>query len=149
MLPHARAASASFRTRSIVGIRTTGGPAVREPFHRLRRIMESAHIFAQDGIYVNLYVPSRVSWKPGATRCSILQETDYPAGSGVTLTLTAAPPNDFTVYLRIPAWAGKGTTVSVNGHRVRSEVAPGFFPVRRKWKNGDKVELEKIGRAHV
>ena len=102
----------------------------------------SSYLRAQDGIYVNLYVPSRVSWKPGATRCSILQETDYPAGSGVTLTLTAAPPNDFTVYLRIPAWAGKGTTVSVNGHRVRSELTPGFFPVRRKWKNGDKVELE-------
>ena len=95
-----------------------------------------------DGIYVNLYVPSRVSWKQGATRCSILQETDYPAGSGITLTLTAQPANDFTVYLRIPAWAGKGTTVWVNGHRVRAELAPGFFPVRRKWKTGDKIELE-------
>src|ERR1022692_738803 len=34
----------------------------------------SSYLRAQDGIYVNLYVPSRVSWKPGATRCSILQE---------------------------------------------------------------------------
>ena len=102
----------------------------------------SSYFRAEDGIYVNLYVPSRVSWMQGATRCSILQETDYPVGSGVTLTLTAAPSNDFTVYLRIPAWAGKGTTVSVDGHRVRSELSPGFFSVRRKWKNGDKIELE-------
>ena len=41
-----------------------------------------------------------------------------------------------------PAWAGKGTTVSVNGRRVRGEIAPGFFPVRRAWKTGDKIELE-------
>jgi uncharacterized protein len=98
----------------------------------------SAFYRAPDGIYVNLYVPSRVKWK----RCTILQETNYPAGSGVTLTLTAAPSDDFTVYLRIPAWAGKGTTVSVNGHRMRGEVSPGFFLVRRTWKTGDKIELE-------
>jgi DUF1680 family protein len=102
----------------------------------------SSYLRASNGIYVNLYVPSRVSWKQGSTRCSILQETDYPASSGVTLTLTMQPSNDFTVFLRIPAWAGKGTTVSVNGHRVRAELAPGFFPVRRQWKTGDKIELE-------
>ena len=106
------------------------------------RATPSSYLHAQDGIYVNFYVPSRVSWKQGAARCSMVQETDYPAGSGITLTLTAPPPDDFTVYLRIPAWAGKGTTVSVNGHRVRSEVAPGFIPVRRTWKTGDKIELE-------
>src|SRR5450755_4325083 len=102
----------------------------------------SSYLRAQDGIYVNLYVPSRVSWKQGATRCSILQEKDYPTGSGVALTLTVQPSNDFIVHLRIPAWAGKGTTVSVNGHRVRAELAPGFFPLRRNWKTGDKIELE-------
>jgi DUF1680 family protein len=102
----------------------------------------SSYLRAQDGVYVNFYVPSRVSWKHGAARCSMLQETDYPAGNGVALTATTSPPSEFTVYLRIPAWAGKGTTVSVNGHRVRSEVAPGFHPIRRKWKTGDKIELE-------
>jgi DUF1680 family protein len=102
----------------------------------------SSYLRARDGIYVNLYLPSRVSWKQGETRCSILQETDYPTGNGVTLTMTAQPSNDFTVYLRIPAWAGKGTTVSVSGQRVRAEIVPGFFPVRRQWKTGDKIEIE-------
>ena len=102
----------------------------------------SSYFRSQDGIYVNLYVPSRVSWKRAGKRCSILQETDYPAGNGVTLSLTVQQSNDFTVYLRIPAWAGKGTTVSVNGRLVRSDLAPGFFPVRRQWKTGDKIELE-------
>jgi hypothetical protein len=102
----------------------------------------SSYLRAPGGIYVNLYVPSRVSWKQGSTRCSILQETDYPTGNGSTLTVTAPPSNDFTVFLRIPAWAGKGTTVSVNGKRVRGDLAPGVFPVRRQWKTGDKIELE-------
>jgi DUF1680 family protein len=98
----------------------------------------SSYLQAQDGIYVNLYVPSRVSWKRG----SIVQEASYPTGSNVTLTLAVRTPSEFAVYMRIPAWAGKGTTVSVNGHRVRSELAPGFFPIRRQWKTGDKIEFE-------
>ncbi len=97
----------------------------------------SSYFRAPEGIYVNLYVPSRVTWKQGA----LLQETGYPASDGATLTFTAAPAGDFTVYLRIPAW-GKGTTVAVNGRRVRSPVTPGFFPVRRQWKTGDRIELE-------
>jgi len=79
----------------------------------------------------------------GSTHCSILQETDYPAGSAVTLTLTVPSPTDFTIYLRIPAWAGEGTTVSVNGSRTRSELQKGsFFPVRGRWKGGDRIEFE-------
>ena len=102
----------------------------------------SSYLRGRNGIYVNLYVPSRVTWKEGARRCSLLQETDYPAGSGITLTWSGAPSNDFTVWLRIPAWGGKGTTVSVNGRRVRAELAAGFFPIHRQWKTGDKIELE-------
>jgi uncharacterized protein len=102
----------------------------------------SSYLLAPDGLYVNLYVPSRVSWKHGSTRCSILQETNYPTNNGSTLTLATPPPGDFTVFLRIPLWAGKGTTVSVNGKRISSDVAPGFFPVRRSWQAGDKVEIE-------
>jgi len=102
----------------------------------------SSYLRAPDGLYVNLYVPSRLIWKQGDTRCSLLQETDYPAGNGVTLTMTATPSTEFAVYLRIPAWAGKGTSLSVNGRRVRAEVAPGFFPIRRSWRSGDRIELE-------
>src|SRR5580658_6350303 len=102
----------------------------------------SSYLRSEDGIYVNLYVPSRVTWKRRDTRCSILQETDYPVDSSVTFTLAVQPSDDFTVYLRCPAWAGKGTTVSVNGHRVRTEFGPGFFKLQRQWKTGDRIELE-------
>lgn len=97
----------------------------------------SSYMRAPDGIYVNLYVPSRLTWRQG----SILQETDYPTGNHVTLTMTAATATELSIYLRIPAWAGKGTEISVNGRRVGSGPAPGFFPVRRKWKTGDRIEL--------
>ena len=56
----------------------------------------------------------------------------------------STPRDDsFTVYLRVPEWTDANTRISVNGNRVEGDVAPGkFFPVRRTWKNGDRIEYE-------
>ncbi|HUD99714.1 MAG TPA: beta-L-arabinofuranosidase domain-containing protein [Bryobacteraceae bacterium] len=102
----------------------------------------SSYLRAPDGIYVNLYVPSRLTWKQGAARCTILQETEYPSTNAIVLTVSAQTPTDFTVYLRIPNWAGKNTEVSINGRRMHEDLAPGFFPIRRQWKTGDKIEFQ-------
>ena len=103
----------------------------------------SSYFRSKDGVYINLFVPSRLTWAQGSTRCSILQETDYPTGSGITLTMTVFSPIEFVVFLRIPAWAGRSTTVAVNGRRIRSEIVSGsFFPVHRKWQTGDRIEFE-------
>jgi len=98
----------------------------------------SSYFQGTDGVYVNLYVPSRLRFQQGA----ILQETNYPAGSDVKLTVKVRKPQQFAVYLRIPAWAGRGTTLAINGRRVTEELAPGFFPIRRQWKDGDRIEME-------
>ena len=48
----------------------------------------------------------------------------------------------FSIALRIPAWAGAGTAVEVNGRRVREPVLPGtFHEIRRAWRGGDRVAL--------
>jgi DUF1680 family protein len=57
--------------------------------------------------------------------------------------MTVFSPIEFVVFLRIPAWAGRSTTVAVNGRRIRSEIVSGsFFPVHRKWQTGDRIEFE-------
>ena len=103
----------------------------------------SAYFRSPDGIYVNLYVPSRLNWTEGPVRCSLLQETTYPTGSLVTMRLDLSAPLDFTLHLRVPAWADKQTSVSVNGKRLTAAAAPGtFYAVRRSWKTGDVLEFE-------
>src|SRR5258706_8405266 len=52
-------------------------------------------------------------------------------------------PETFTLYVRIPAWAGAKTSVSVNGRRTAGGVEPGkFLAMQRAWKDGDRVEVE-------
>jgi DUF1680 family protein len=103
----------------------------------------NSYLRSADGVYVNLYHPSRVTWSQDSARCTLTQKTDYPQGRLITAGLSTSAPVAFTVYLRIPAWAGKNTQVAVNGRRLQSDLTPGaFFPIQRTWKNGDRIELE-------
>ncbi|MEO7144898.1 MAG: beta-L-arabinofuranosidase domain-containing protein, partial [Bryobacteraceae bacterium] len=103
----------------------------------------SAYFRSADGVYLNLYVPSRLTWTVKSARCALVQQTGYPADSLVTMRMELSSPREFALHLRIPAWAGRQTSISVNGKRVKAEVRPGaFFALHRTWKSGDIVELD-------
>jgi uncharacterized protein len=103
----------------------------------------SSYYPSQDGIYVNLFLPSRLSWSQNNTKCTLTQNTKYPDANTTQFEFALARPESFTVYVRMPAWIGPGTTVSVNGRKAESEVAPGkFLALQRTWKDGDRVEVE-------
>ena len=102
----------------------------------------TAYFRAADGVYVNLYVPSRLTWTTNSTRCVLTQQTAYPTENLVTMRLEPSSPAEFSLHLRIPTWAGRRTSVSVNGKRMKGDVSPGFFALRRNWKKGDVVELD-------
>jgi uncharacterized protein len=103
----------------------------------------SAYYPSTDGIYVNLFIPSQVKWSPSKTRCTMTQQTSYPTSNTTELKFDLKRPENFTVYLRIPAWADARTRVSINGNRVDEDVVPGkFLALRRSWKAGDRIEYE-------
>ena len=103
----------------------------------------SAYYSGKDGIYVNLFLPSRLTWMQNGTRCTLTQETGYPTSNATQIKVDTACPENFTLYLRVPAWTDARTRVSVNGKRLEGDLIPGkFFAMPRIWKNGDRVEFE-------
>jgi uncharacterized protein len=103
----------------------------------------SSYYPAKEGVYVNLFIPSKVSWMQGGARCTLTQETNYPSANTTQLQLQMPRPEQFTIYLRVPAWADAKTRVSVNGKRVEGDVVAGkFFVVSRTWNDGDRIEYE-------
>ena len=102
----------------------------------------SSYFHSPRGIYVNLYVPSRVSWTQGSARVALTQQGAYPNGGDIAIEVKSDRQERFLIALRVPAWAGKNTTVSVNGKRVDVPLAPGTWAqLDRTWKSGDHVEL--------
>ena len=103
----------------------------------------SSYFHDGQGIYVNLYVPSRVKWARASDRVSLVQKTNYPHTPQAEIGIDPDKAAAFPLYLRIPAWAGAKTRVAVNGKRVAEPVEPGkFMRVDRTWKKGDRVEIE-------
>ena len=90
------------------------------------------------GIYVNLYIPSKVRW--GSVELE--QSGDYPFDDQVSFTVSTSTPQDFQIHLRIPEWA-PGARVEINGKRwTGAPVAGRFASLSRQWRNGDRIELQ-------
>ncbi len=98
------------------------------------------------GIYVNLYLPSTLKWTAtDGAQLSLTQSGDYPIGGRIAMTLRSSRPSDFAMRLRIPAWAsdsGSAAVIRVNGAPVSAPVTTGFATLRRRWKDGDRIDLE-------
>jgi hypothetical protein len=96
-----------------------------------------------DELAVNLYGPGRARVAlPAAGEVSVEQVTDYPFGGAVQLKLGLARPVEFTLALRIPAWA-VGARARINGKPAAAHVAAGtYLRLTRTWQDGDVVELE-------
>lgn len=103
----------------------------------------SSYFHDREGMYINLYTPSRVTWNHGNARITLTQRTSYPYHLSSQIDVTADKPAAFAIFLRIPAWAGPQTSVAVNGRRTSTDLAPGRFArLDGTWKQGDRIEVE-------
>ncbi len=95
---------------------------------------------ADAGLYVNLFIPSRLAWKE--RKMEITQETGFPETNETRLLMRAVKPADFTLYIREPAWSAGGIAVFVNGKPViTARGKNGYVSVTRRWANRDSVRV--------
>ncbi|MBK9991036.1 MAG: glycoside hydrolase family 127 protein [Verrucomicrobia bacterium] len=96
---------------------------------------------AHDGIYVNLFIASEL--KDTQLGLTLRQDTAFPDEERSRLTLKLAAPQTFTVYLRQPGWVAPGAfSITINGEPITVTNRPSsYVPVRREWKDGDRIEL--------
>lgn len=94
------------------------------------------------GVYVNLYVPSRLTWRQGSARVELEQQTQYPSDGDIALHLKLSTPQRFALSLRIPAWATGANRLLINGRDAGIALQPGTWAkVQREWRDKDRVEL--------
>ena len=115
---------------------------------------EFIYAHQKDTLYVNLFIPSQLSWKEKGV--TLTQETSFPDDGKVTLRIDKAPKKGFTLKIRQPQWAehSKEYNVKINGKSETSIIGENnnYLTLHRKWKKGDiitfnlpmKVNLEQI-----
>jgi hypothetical protein len=95
-----------------------------------------------NGLYVNMYVPSEVTWSRADGNVHVVQDTAYPEESTSTLTLAMDRPSHFTLSFRVPEWS-RGVTATVNGTPTRATFTPGTWgQITREWQSGDRVVID-------
>lgn len=102
---------------------------------------EMIYAHADNELYVNLFIPSSLHWKQQDTE--IIQENNFPYEAATRIIVNPRKRKQFTLWMRYPGWAAEGAVkVKVNGKAYPAENKNGYVPIHRKWKKGDKVEME-------
>lgn len=105
------------------------------------RYAEYIYFHDDDGLFVNLFVPSRARW---AEKGLVLeQETRFPEEPRTRLIVRLGQPTELTLRIRHPWWAREAIHVRVNGEPLPVESTPSsFVNIRRLWQDGDQVTVE-------
>ncbi len=104
-------------------------------------LTEWALMPAKDGAVLNYYGPSTITMPlPSGNSLTIFQETEYPLGDKINVTIGLDNPEKFVLRLRIPGWS-KNNRLSINGEDASPVSARTYFAAEREWKQGDRIEL--------
>jgi len=80
----------------------------------------------------------------------LTQDTAFPEEEGTTLTLQAESQPSWRFHIRVPYWAAKGATVTLNGAPQAIHAKPStYITLNRQWKTGDKVEVHLPMSLHT
>lgn len=90
---------------------------------------------AEGLLRVNMFYPSTVTMENGI---SVTQSGNFYTDQKTQFTVNGN--GSFTLALRLPAWAEKGTSITVNGDEIALTPVGGYYELTREWKNGDRVE---------
>jgi DUF1680 family protein len=95
-----------------------------------------------EGLRVNLFTPSAVTWDQGGEPVTLTQTTDFPASDRVRLTLAVRSPSEFGIALRTPGWLAAPIEATVNGEAADLRVDERHWAgLRRLWRDGDVLTL--------
>jgi len=92
-------------------------------------------------LYVNLFVPSDLTWNKDNQEIKVEQETHYPENGRTVLTIRPQRRSSFGVKIRVPQWSN-GISATVNESPVEVGVQDGWGTIERAWTPGDRLAVE-------
>jgi DUF1680 family protein len=118
-----------------------------------------AYSHTDSDIYCSFYIGSSTEVALKGGKVKLHQTTEYPFDGKIAIAVEPADKSEkFTLWVRIPSWLNdkfvpgelyyyadgkqQNYTLTVNGEAITTKAINGFVPIERKWRKGDKVELD-------
>ncbi|AZN39768.1 glycoside hydrolase family 127 protein [Paenibacillus albus] len=97
---------------------------------------------ADNMIHTHLFIGSEASFALAAGKVAFIQQSNLPWEGRVSIEITEAPNEAFTLALRIPSWSRGKAALTINGSRTEYKVENGYAVICRVWTAGDVVVWE-------
>ena len=111
-------------------------------YRTLLQVGRYVYGFAENDIYVNLFVGSTGQVPLKAGPVTIRQETEYPWSGSVLISVDPEKEQEFALRVRIPGWS-RDAALRLNGKKLEPlDVVKGYAVIRRSWRKGDTVKVE-------
>ena len=102
-------------------------------------IPEYIYSIAADGLYIDLYAPSEITWQQNKQSLKVRMITGFPFDNNVTLRFSLATSVAAKVRVRVPAWSVKPMAILVNNTLEVTGVPGTYATLERTWKDGDSI----------
>lgn len=101
---------------------------------------EAIYFHGKDDLYVNLFIPSELSWKEKGL--VLEQRTAYPEDGVIEFRIKEAPKGRLALHVRCPGWASDGPSFTLNGKPVAEGAKPGeYAAIESQWRVGDVLRM--------
>jgi uncharacterized protein len=100
------------------------------------KFADSIYTRDADGLYVNLFIPSRVR----VAGLVLQQTTGFPDDPVISLSVLGGAAT-MTLRVRVPAWVDGTPVVFLNETLVPDVPATGWIAIRRRWQAGDLLQV--------
>ncbi|MFB3854460.1 MAG: beta-L-arabinofuranosidase domain-containing protein [Vicinamibacterales bacterium] len=113
------------------------------------KLQDSIYFRSADNkaLYVNLFVPSTLNWPE--RKLVVRQVTDFPYADATRLVMKGSA-GQLDVRIRVPRWATRGFSVTVNGRTQSVKAVPGtYLTLSRNWRDNDTIEVRMPFRFYL
>jgi uncharacterized protein len=107
----------------------------------LGSLPEHIYSLAADGMYVNLFEPSTLSWSHAGQSMQLKMTTQFPFQPDVHLGITAPHPVQARIRVRVPSWASGEMPLMVNAKAAATGQPGSYVTLDRTWSDGDTISF--------
>jgi len=107
----------------------------------IAKLPEYIYSIANDGIYINLFASSTITWEQGNENLSLVMNTQFPKSEDVSVSFKGSSSKKMKIRVRIPSWAEGDVKITVNKTTAVTGKPGTYVTLDRIWKNDDVISF--------
>jgi DUF1680 family protein len=108
----------------------------------IARLPELVYSICGDGLYINLYASSSITWAQDGDDVTLTTTTNFPFDPAVSMKISTPNPKLMNIRIRVPSWAKGEMKVVVAGSDHASGTPGSYISLKRIWSEGDTISFK-------